>query len=185
MRFELSKFVPISLTNTFSMHLLKSCKFNAPNKSPKDIVLRLNFLDDKDQNLLEKLQIFITDTNGLLHLVDDHVNNQCWDLKEYLDETTLEDFSLELVCADLYNFDCDQEQNELFCYIATCWLFYDDLFQPKRYMLAFFCVTKIFGFERRRCFGIFCRNQIYDEFLKNLLFQCSNLILILHLLVRV
>lgn len=79
---------------------------------------KLRSLDDKNQSLLEKLHVLITDINGVVHFIDGSVNNVRKDLKELLDEGSLEDFSLELVCSDISSYGLD-EDGDVFAHIVT------------------------------------------------------------------
>jgi hypothetical protein len=101
--------------------------------------------------LLEEWKIFITDTNGFIYSVDDNMKIRSCDLKLYLDEPLVEDFSLELVCADLSNFECQASDKNR--YLATCWLYYDDCFRPRRYLFSFFQMTSKFEFKQCKLYN--------------------------------
>lgn len=62
---------------------------------------------------MEKWQIYITDINGVIYSVFEDMENMSCDLKEHLDGEPVEDFSLELVCCDLNNFESDSVDGDL------------------------------------------------------------------------
>lgn len=109
-----------------------------------------------------KENILIADSNGRFYLIDDELNRRSSDLRAYIDEAPVEDFSLELICADFYSFDSvGKEPNEnLFAYASVCWVYYDNLFRPNRQMLTFFRINIDFTFELRMCE---CYNTNYKD----------------------
>ncbi|KAI6202272.1 hypothetical protein M3Y96_00930600 [Aphelenchoides besseyi] len=96
-RYELTKFVNVSLCNIYSMHVFKP--------------------HDKKNQVTDKLHVIMTDICGTLSFIVGNVKKVRRDLREMLCEQLIDDLSLELVGSYMHQYGC--EEGPTFAYIGT------------------------------------------------------------------
>ncbi|KAI6188857.1 hypothetical protein M3Y98_00399500 [Aphelenchoides besseyi] len=124
-RYELTKFVNVSLCNIYSMHVFKP--------------------HDKKNQVTDKLHVIMTDICGTLSFIVGNVKKVRRDLREMLCEQLIDDLSLELVGSYMHQYGC--EEGPTFAYIGTIWVLNDQLSRPTRFFAAFYAINKDFSIE--------------------------------------